>query len=111
MSDASSTQSTAATDKLDGDRPPAVAVAEAVASFTGRPPAELRPVEDAVDADALNDLVRSWRECDAEVDGSLVFTDGGCTVTVHSDGDIVVVGEADCRAGPIDEDGVDRSEL
>lgn len=102
MSEASTMQPTAeeasthvATCQLDRGASPAVALVEAVASFTGRRPEDLAPLERTVDSDALNDLVRSGRESDAGTEGHLIFTYADCTVTVDSDGTVVLLGEAD----------------
>jgi hypothetical protein len=73
---------------------PAIAVVEAVSAVTGQDPTEMSPLHDAVDADALNELIRTG-------DGVCVtFSYGGTTVTVESDGSVVVT--ADGAACPED---------
>lgn len=69
-----------------GDRRPSMAVVSAVADLAGVPPHGLPvPLNDAVDADALDALFR-----DSTVDGRVSFRYDGYRVIVRSDGQVLV---------------------
>jgi hypothetical protein len=67
-----------------------IAVVEALAAARNVAPADVRdPLYDSVDPDALDRLFAYGDAADA-ADGTVAFSVGGRTVTVHSDGTIVV---------------------
>ncbi|WP_436347518.1 HalOD1 output domain-containing protein [Natronorubrum sp. FCH18a] len=70
----------------------------AVSSILEVDPADLELLSTCVDPDALNALVVHWNDAGAEPDrGSITFPFARCTVTVHSDGEIVI--DPDSPAG------------
>lgn len=71
----------------ESDGPVVVAVAEALATFSGRPADEIPPVYDAVDPDALDVLVRPRDDCGSEtVRVAFAVPQLDCTVSVDADG-------------------------
>lgn len=74
------------------------AVVEAVAERVGAEPASLDPpLYGAVDPDALDELLASFR--DEGCDGSVSFRYRGFEVTVHGDGNVVLDGSSDPSVG------------
>jgi len=70
---------------------PAERVVEAVAATTGRRPAELGSLYDALDTDALDDLLAGERAAGApDAAVTVSFRYEGCRVTVRGDGAIFV---------------------
>lgn len=67
----------------------ATKVVEAVAAVEGVDPTEVGPLNDAVDPDCLSRLFSPGSE-GGRADGYVAFTFGGHTVTVDSEGTIVV---------------------
>lgn len=66
-------------------------IIDAVAAITGNEPADLQPLYEAVDPDALDQLLRSLRTSSISQGRSeVVFTFNGCEVTVAADGTITV---------------------
>lgn len=51
---------------------------------------ELPPLQDAVDADALNTIIESFETDVGWTPGSVTFNYGGCIVVVDGDGDVSV---------------------
>ena len=70
----------------DGPRTVIVSVVEAVAAVVDREFTAMSPLYDAVDPEALTDIVTSAREQPVNVS----FSYEGCSVTVSSDGYVVV---------------------
>lgn len=66
--------------RLDSDESPCVGVVSAVAAVTGREPTSLTPLYDAVDPDALDQIV------DADGFVRVAFTYAGIAVAVDSRG-------------------------
>lgn len=73
--------------------PPSYTVVSAVAAVTGRSPREMRPLNEVVDADALDQLFssRGLGESSKSTKGVLAFDYERCTVWVYPDGRVVVV--------------------
>jgi len=67
---------------------PSRSVVRAVAATTGRDPAKMNPLCDAVDPDALNGLVQPASE--ERANARVTFQFNGCTVAVYGDGRTVV---------------------
>lgn len=72
------------------DLPPSLAVVTSVAAVTGDEPADLPPLYDYVDPDALEALVGSTGRGGDPARTEVTFPFGGCTVTVRGDGTIAV---------------------
>jgi len=72
----------------DPDELPARSVVRAVAATVGADPRRMRPLSDAVDTDALNQLFDSV-SADRPT-ARVTFRFNGCTVAVHGDGRTVV---------------------
>ncbi|WP_394297062.1 HalOD1 output domain-containing protein [Natrinema salifodinae] len=63
-----------------------------VSAVLGVEPDDLEALSASVDLDALNDLFEYWRHDESAVeDGSVSFPYSVCAVTVHADGEIVIV--------------------
>ncbi|SDQ37525.1 HalOD1 output domain-containing protein [Natronobacterium texcoconense] len=76
---------------VDGEYEPATtAVLMAVTSIRGVGPDELEALSERVDPDALNTLVTHWQADSRTVEGELSFPFAGCSVTVRSNGEIVI---------------------
>lgn len=90
-------------DSVDGDGPSrfhtrhdwgdgdciSTTVINAVAAVVGKAPSDLQPLYDAIDPDALDSLLRSFRCTEAGGDRAVVaFRFDECEVTVESDGTI-----------------------
>lgn len=69
------------------DTSPAMCVVEAVAEATETDLEDLKPLYDAIDPDALNQLIGSPRQF---TEGRIQFRYAGCDVTVDADGSIAV---------------------
>lgn len=65
--------------RIPADESAGTAVVRAVAAYTNRPPAELEPLHDVVDVDALNALLAHDGDC------SVQFRYADCLVDVSSD--------------------------
>jgi hypothetical protein len=65
---------------------PSVGVVEAVAAATGRDAAALPPLQDSIDGDGLDRLLRDRHDTEIRIS----FQYGGAKVTVDGDGGIVV---------------------
>ncbi|WP_101295424.1 HalOD1 output domain-containing protein [Halegenticoccus soli] len=76
------------TSEEDGEL--SVDIVTAVAAVKGVDPLEMRPLNDVLDGDALDQLIRSMA---TDADGAVSFRLAGCDVYVHADGGIVVYGE------------------
>jgi len=61
-----------------------------VASVSGVEPTEMEPLYDRLDPDALAELFSPIQDGTRRPNGHISFPLQGCTVTVHSDGHIVV---------------------
>lgn len=72
----------------DGKLP--VAVAQAVASFLGRPVTALPPLQDTLDTDALSALAGESGDEASPAVSSVAFTYADCRVTVCPPGTVVV---------------------
>ncbi len=75
-------------DRLD-DEPLSVAIADAVAAFSGTDVTELEPLHYAINADALERLFEP-RANGLRTGGSVTFEYNDCLVTVTADGEITV---------------------
>lgn len=73
-----------------GATTPTMAVVAALSELTGTPPMELEPLQSSVDTDALDRLASDRKTGER----SVTFPVETYTVTVHSDG-IVVVGQSE----------------
>lgn len=73
---------------------PSAGVVETVATATGRDPLALPQLYDAVEADALDSLVRA-----SDSGLSVTFGFAGCEVTAEADGTVAVQ--------PLDDDGAE----
>ncbi|ADD06380.1 uncharacterized protein Nmag_2826 [Natrialba magadii ATCC 43099] len=66
----------------------------AISSITDVEPAELEPLADSIDPDALDTLVTDWRQRSThrigERTGSISFLFAQHGVTIHDDGEIVI---------------------
>ena len=82
------TQYTVQYDRLD-DEPLSVAVATAVATFSGIDVTELEPLHYAINADALERLFEP-RADGLRSGGSVTFEYNDCLVTVTAEGEITV---------------------
>lgn len=82
------TQYTVQYDRL-GDEPLSVAVATAVATFSGVDVIELEPLHYAINADALERLFEP-RADGLRSGGSVTFEYNDCLVTVTAEGEITV---------------------
>ena len=82
------TQYTVQYDRLD-DEPLSVAVATAVATFSGIDVTELEPLHYAINADALERLFEP-RADGLRSGGSVTFEYNDCQVTVTAEGEITV---------------------
>ena len=82
------TQYTVQHDRLD-DEPLSVAVANAVATFSGADVTELEPLHYAINADALERLFEPHAD-GLRTGGSVTFEYNACLVTVTADGEITV---------------------
>ncbi|WP_255191343.1 HalOD1 output domain-containing protein [Natronobeatus ordinarius] len=82
------TQYTVQYDRLD-DEPLSVAVATAVATFSGIDVTELEPLHYAINADALERLFEPHAD-GLRSGGSVTFEYNNCLVTVTADGAITV---------------------
>ena len=82
------TQYTVQYDRLD-DEPLSVAVATAVATFSGIDVTELEPLHYAINADALERLFEPHAD-GLRSGGSVTFEYNDCLVTVTADGAITV---------------------
>lgn len=71
-------------------RPAAAAVIEAVATRAGVDETELPPLYDAVDPDALDNLVARWAGGSPQSAGHVRFQYYGYTVLVHFDDRLVI---------------------
>jgi hypothetical protein len=65
---------------------PSIAIVEAIADRTGRDATDLPPLQDTVDVDALNALVRRPGHDDVRI----TFEYDGLVVTADGDGDVEV---------------------
>ncbi|MBX0298202.1 HalOD1 output domain-containing protein [Haloarcula nitratireducens] len=72
------------------DSPPTVAVIEAVANQEGVDATELPPLSTVIDPDALDNLFTYSTDEFPHPEGRVVFPYCGYTITVHSDGQIVI---------------------
>lgn len=70
--------------------PVSVAVIRAVAAVTGRKLSEVSALYTRLDPEALNELFRPTQDLSRR-DGHVSFTLDGQAVTVHGDGEIVIV--------------------
>ncbi len=73
-----------------GDLPLTATVISAVAEATGDDPTEMDPLNHCVDPDALNKLFEPRQDGTPRHGGSVTFDVNGRTVTVYSDGEVVV---------------------
>lgn len=85
-------ETTNGTFECAADRPVSEQVVEAVASVAGKRITELEPLNDAVDADALNSLFASKHDGSLRRGGYLAFEYAGHFVTVFASGRIEVTG-------------------
>ncbi|MFC4440133.1 MULTISPECIES: HalOD1 output domain-containing protein [Natrialbaceae] len=79
------------THSLDSETTPVVAVVSAVAEISGANPFELPPLNNVINAEALNDLVASERHSGLE---SVSFEYAGYDVVVTGSGDVKVTSTA-----------------
>jgi hypothetical protein len=88
LNDVTDGDSEAITYTRDAEETPSRSVVAAVAAVTGSDPRRMDPLVEAVDPEALDDLVepRSATRANARV----TFQFNGCLVTVHGDGRTVV---------------------
>ncbi|ELY93247.1 hypothetical protein C482_19796 [Natrialba chahannaoensis JCM 10990] len=74
--------------------PVTVALPLAISSISGVEPAELEPLANSIDPDALNALVTDWRRRSARRIGertdSISFLFAQHDITIHDDGEIVI---------------------
>ncbi|OIB57543.1 HalOD1 output domain-containing protein [Natrialba sp. SSL1] len=74
--------------------PVTVALPLAISSISGIEPAELEPLANSIDPDALDALVTDWRRRSThridERTGSISFLFAQHGVTIHDDGEIVI---------------------
>lgn len=75
-----------------GDEPLTVTVLSLLADATGDDPVEMEPLNSCVDPDALNKLFSPRQDGTPRHGGSVSFDVHGHTVTVYSDGEVVVSG-------------------
>lgn len=81
--------------------PVTTALPLAVSSIHGVDPAELEPLAECIDPDALNTLVVDWCNTEPRFDErveSISFLFSQCSVTIHGDGEIVIDPD---RADPV----------
>lgn len=71
---------------------PTTAIAETLAVVEGCEPAEIGPLYEVINSDALNALVQNPT---AEADCAVVFPYGEYSVTVTAPGDVVIYGAGD----------------
>lgn len=76
-------------------------VVSALAAVTGKPPAEIEPLYDVIDPDALGALFRPLSDEAPRDQGVVSFTLEGRPVTVYASGEIVI--GAPSRDGPPDD--------
>jgi len=74
----------------DPDESVSVAVADLVGDALGRDPIDLPPINNLIDADALEALFRGPTRRPASVRGLVEFHYLDCQVRVYSDGEVVV---------------------
>ncbi len=75
----------------DAYEPVSTALLMTVSSVLGVEPDDLEALSECVEPDALNALFIHWRGDEPRVgDGSISFTFSQCSVTVRSDGEIVI---------------------
>jgi hypothetical protein len=75
-----------------GDIPLTATVISAVAEATEDDPTEMQPLNHCVDPDALDKLFSPRQDGTPRHGGSVTFDVNGRTVTVYSDGEVVVHG-------------------
>lgn len=89
--------------RFDSNRekePVSVAVVRAVSAVVNTPIAELDPLYEAINPDALNLLYESRHDgAPRRGGGKTIFTFNDCDVTVHADGEI----EVESPSGPEDD--------
>ncbi|MEF8784580.1 MAG: HalOD1 output domain-containing protein [Haloarculaceae archaeon] len=71
-------------------RPVSVAVLEALETSTGKDTRSFGPLNDIVNADALNNVFRATESGKRRGPGYITFRIEGHSATVHSDGSVVV---------------------
>lgn len=79
-----------ATHDWNGETPLTATVLSVVSQATGDDPTEMEPLNDCVDPDALNKLFGPRQDGTVRHGGSVTFDVHGRTVTVYSDGEVVV---------------------
>lgn len=72
-----------------------VAILEALEASTGKPPSEYGPLNDIVDVDALDNLFGPTGRDTSRGPGYVTLEIDDHTVTVHSDGSVVVAPQND----------------
>jgi hypothetical protein len=75
------------------DRHLATSVAYAVAEAKGVDPRSLPPLEDVVDADALDAFLHRHDDLEDPSEASIEFTFAGCTVRIHADDGVCIHAE------------------
>ena len=70
--------------------PVTLALLVAVSSIRGVEPADLEPLSERIDPDALNALLDHWQGDRTGVEGSISFSFADCSVTISADGEIVI---------------------
>lgn len=67
-----------------------ISISEGITHVTGRDLADVAPIDESIDADALSRLFRPPRRGPIRSLGTITFRHEGCRVTVHANGKVVV---------------------